>query len=149
MTLALDHLPRTARDLVDLIGLPATLRLVEAYRGQTLAIPKGKRLRGEAQIQEISERIGVVATKALCRHHGGTYLSVPSCAAAMRATRDARLQARFDELTKANHSARGAVTILVREFVLDGSTVWRVLKRPSGDAALATKASDENQMSLL
>lgn len=148
MSLSLNHLPRTARELVELIGLPATLRLVEAYRGQTLAIPKGKRLRGAAQIREISERIGAVATKALCRHHGGTYLSVPSCTAAMRATRDARLQARFDELTKANHSARHAVTVLVREFVLDGSTVWRVLKRPSGEAALAAKVADDRQAGL-
>ena len=50
MKLSLDHLPTSARDLIDLIGLPATLCLVEACRGQTLAIPKGKRLRGEARL---------------------------------------------------------------------------------------------------
>ncbi|MDD5176779.1 MAG: Mor transcription activator family protein [Sterolibacterium sp.] len=148
MKLSLDHLPATARELIDVMGLPATLRFIEAYRGQTLAIAKGKRLRGTAHLQEIAEKIGAVAAKALCRRYGGSYLSVPMCTAALRAMRDARLQARFDEITGGGNSARHAVSVLVREFTLDGSTVWRVLKRPSGDAALEAKAADDRQPAL-
>jgi len=149
LKLALDYLPATARDLVELMGLPAALRFIEAYRGQHLDIAKGKRLRGTAQLQEIAEKIGAVAAKALCRRYGGSCLSVPMCTAALRAMRDARLQARFDELTRSGgHGARSAVTVLVREFVLDSSTVWRVLKRPSGEAALAAKVADDCQAGL-
>ena len=130
-------LPASARELAEIIGLAATLRLVEAYAGQVLAIPNGRRQRGRQQIEALAEVVGQAAAEKLCRHLAGQrYLSVPKCQAALRAARDARLQARFDELTGAGrHSARAAVSLLVAEFGLVDSSVWRVLKRPTGDAA--------------
>lgn len=149
MTLSLAHLPRSARDLVELIGLPATLRLVEAYGGKTLDIAKGKRERGRAQHQEIAERIGALAAKKLAGRYGGAPFRVPSCKRAVLAARDAALQARFDELTGAGGtSARRAVPRLVDEFGIGDSAVWRALKRPAGAVAIAATVADEKQMGL-
>lgn len=148
MTLALSHLPASAREIASVIGLPAALRLIEAFGGQTLAIAKGKRLRGVARHQELAEKVGAVAAKSLCQRYGGTYLSVPKCLAATRAARDAQLQARFDALTAGGHTARAAVVLLVREFDLVDSSVWRVLKRPSGALAVTERTLDATQPGL-
>lgn len=137
IALSLDHLPGTARELVDLIGLPATLRLVDAYGGRTIQIAKGKRSRGAAQLQALAECVGKVAARAIAERYPGDFLSIPNCKRAVAALRDARLQARFDELT-AVHSARAAVALLTAEFGLVESSIWRALKRPSA----SLRASD-------
>lgn len=125
------RLTAKARELVDYIGLPATLRLVAEYGGQTLAIPKGTRPRGRALIAELSRAIGGDAANKLAASYGGEYLAVPICKPALTALRDAELQSRFDGMTSAagGLSARTAVNHLVKEFGITGSTVWRALKR--------------------
>lgn len=125
------RLTAKARELVDYIGLPATLRLVAEYGGQTLAIPKGTRERGRALIAELSRAIGDTAANKLAASYGGEYLAVPICKPALTALRDAELQSRFDAMTSAagGQSARTAVNHLVKEFGVTGSTVWRALKR--------------------
>ena len=149
MKLSLDHLPKTARDLVDLIGLPAALRFIEAYRGRTLQVAHGKRSRGMVQIQELAEKIGAVAAKKIVARYKGGPLAVPKCWRAMIATRDAALQGRFDELTASGaYSARRAVALLVGEFDLVESSIWRALKRPSGAAAVRAAVADTTQMGL-
>lgn len=124
-------LPASARDLADLIGLPMALRLVEACGGQVLAIAHGKRHKGRLRQQELAAVVGDAAAAKIVRRYGGAYLSIPKCMTALRHARDARLQARFDELTGGGLSARAAVSVLVREYDLVDSSVWRVLKRPS------------------
>ena len=137
--LPIDHLPPQARELVDLIGLPATMALVAAYRGQPLQVAKGSRVRGQRMIAQLAEKIGRVAANKIVQRYNGTVLRVPKCQAALRAIRDARLQARFDALTYAGVSARSAVIELIREFDIVESTVWRALKRPTSGIAVAEK----------
>lgn len=129
MKISLAHLPRTARDLVDLIGLPATLRLIEARAGQSLTIPKRKRKAGESLFQDLADIVGQEAAERLVGRYGGEYLTVPSCKRAAHAVRDAELQARFDALLAGGLSARAVANRLAGEFGLDVSTVWRVSKR--------------------
>jgi len=131
--LSLAHLPRTARDLVDLIGLPATLRLIEARAGQVLTIPKRKRARGEDLYEQLVELVGIEAAWRICQRYGGEYLTIPSCKRAAHAVRDAELQARFDTLLAAGQGARAVANQLAAEFGLDVSTVWRASKRAAAD----------------
>lgn len=146
--LSLAHLPPSARELIDVIGLQATLKLVEARGGRVLPIPKGKRRAGVAQLDELAEIVGLDAAKRLSRRYGGAPLSIPLCTSAVRAARDEALQARFDHLS-AKMSARAAVGQLVGEFgPISESTVWRILKRPAGGAAIAALVGDERQLSM-
>lgn len=133
MRLSLAHLPRTARDLVDLIGLPATLRLIEARSGQVLTIPKRKRASGEDLYEQIVELVGPEAAGKICQRYGGEYLTIPSCKRAMLAVRDAELQARFDTLLAEGQGARAVANQLAAEFGLDVSTVWRASKRAAAE----------------
>jgi len=148
MKLALDYLPRTARDLVELIGIRATLDLVKHYGGRQMQIAKGKRAKGAVQHQELAERIGAVAVRKLSERYGADVLTVPLCTRALLAARDAELQARFDELTGGGRSARAAVAIIVGEARIHETTVWRALKRDTGDAAIAKAAATSNQLDM-
>lgn len=124
------HLPAKARELIDMIGLPATLRLIDEYGGQTFQVAKGRRAKGVAQLEELAAVIGPEAAKKLSHTYGGEYLSVPSCKRALLPSRDADLQARFDAMTSTGGlSARSAVNQLAKEFRITAATVWRALKR--------------------
>ncbi|MFA6312331.1 MAG: Mor transcription activator family protein [Sterolibacterium sp.] len=126
------HLPPKARELIDTIGLPATLRLIDEYGGQTFQVPKGKRAKGVAKLEELAAVIGPKAAKILSHTYGGEYLAVPSCKRALLPRRDADLQARFDAMTSTGGlSARTAVNQLAKEFGLNATTVWQALKRPT------------------
>lgn len=133
--LSLAHLPRTARDLVDLIGLPAALALIEARGGQVLTIPKRKRKAGEELFADLLDLVGQDAAEKIVGRYGGEYLTVPSCRRAAHAVRDAELQARFDVLLKEGKGARAIANQIAGEFRLDVSTVWRISKRAAADTA--------------
>lgn len=133
MRLSMEHLPRTARDLVELIGPAATWRLVEARAGQMLLIPKCKRARGLARLQDLADIVGMIAAKKIAHCYGGEYLTVPSCKRAIQAVRDAELQARFDALLKAGMGSRRVANQLAGEFGMDATTVYRVSKRRAAD----------------
>jgi len=149
--LAPAYLPRTARELAEVIGLPATLALVEAWGGQPVQIAKGKRARGRDQIDALAAIIGAHRARLVVARWGGEVVTIPLCAAAVRAARDADLQDRFDILTgEDGYSARAAVRRLVREYrPVHESTVWRILKRPAGAAALAAAVEDDEQQAML
>lgn len=148
MTLDLSLLPPTARDLADLIGLPATLRLVEGWGGRAVQIARGKRAKGKAQLDELAAIVGRLEANKLAQRYGGGVLTIPLCADALRGARDGALQSRFDALTTtAGHSARQAVALLVGEFGIHESTVWRALKRPTM-ATEQVAVRDDRQMGL-
>jgi len=57
------------------------------------------------------------------------------------------LAALTDPLTKSGQNARPAVAVLVDKFgPIDESTVWEILKRPSG--SFPTKAVNDQQQAL-
>lgn len=147
MKLSLAHLPRTARDLVDLIGLPATLHLIELRGGQALTIPKRKRAAGHALFEALTDLVGAAAAEKLCQRYGGEYLTVPNCKRAAKAVGDAELQERFDALLAEGMGARAVANRLAGEFRLDVSTVWRISKRAAADTG-NPEAVVETQMGL-
>ena len=111
-----DDLPASARDLASLIGLPATLRLVEGWGGtMRLYVPKAM-----AQDHELARALGLEAARALSGVYGGDYVpSIPRCADALRQARDRALLRR---------RAEGASpAALAQEFGLTERHVWRLL----------------------
>ena len=115
-TASLDDLPASARDLAGLIGLPATLRLVEGWGGtMRLYVPKAM-----PQDHELARALGLDAARALSGVYGGDYVpSIPRCADALRQARDRALLRR---------RAEGASpATLAQEFGLTERHVWRLL----------------------
>lgn len=148
MNLSIDHLPASARALVEVIGLPATLRLIEHYGGQVFQVPKGKRRRGNAVLADLAERIGDVAAKKLSATFGGEYKAIPLCYRAVLAVRDAELQARYDALLEAGLSSRAICNKLAKEFGCTHSTVQRASKRAAATADGAHAGAGLRQIDL-
>ncbi len=65
-----NHLPRTARELADCIGLSDTLEIMRVYGGQSLRIP-----RKPSQKLALAKVISRDGLEKLCRNYGGEYIS--------------------------------------------------------------------------
>lgn len=124
----LADLPESARNLVRLIGLAKTLRLVDHLGGTTFPVAKGLTRMGQARYELLAEVIGVDAADILTAEYGGEPLYIPNCKDALRRVRDRAIHSRFDALVKDGYSANGAVAELAREHKLSDRRIWEILK---------------------
>lgn len=124
------RLPRAVRGLVRLIGLPATLKLVEDFGGLTLRLPVGAREVGQALLEDLARRIGPEASRILARHYAATPLYVPNCKPALLRARDASLLADRQRLVGEGLSERQIVQCLAIRYRLSERHVWTILKKP-------------------
>lgn len=138
----LSHLPLGAQKLIALIGLPLTLRLVDAHGGCTLNM-----YNSDNSMDRMAEVVGHDAAAKLLKFYGNAPFTVPLCHSALKAMRNATILAEFDRLTmKEKLSARQAVTSITRLFTpyMHERTIWRILKT-TGEV----KPVDERQLSLI
>lgn len=90
-TIDIDLLPPILQDLVELIGLHATMQLVHAYGGVRLYVPK---LALESD-HTLIRLIGNDAAKKLQAMYGGEpHFDIPKAERALRAVRDADIRNR-------------------------------------------------------
>lgn len=121
-------LPEMAQLIAELIGLPAALRLIDAWGGTTFPVSKNKRRGGQIRFDALAEVVGVDAAGILTRHFGGEVLAIPRCTTALREVRDRTLRAEFDALTR-DLPAIHAVSQLARRYQMTERWVWVVLKQ--------------------
>ncbi|MCL2297777.1 MAG: hypothetical protein FWC38_00490 [Proteobacteria bacterium] len=88
-----DLLPKTIREMVGVIGLPATTAFVRAFGGKLIHIPKGHRAASAASLAEI---VGEEEAMKLIRHYGDTTLAVPFCRGAVVAARNVEIVKAYD-----------------------------------------------------
>lgn len=108
-----DYLPTSVRELIEVIGVPAALSLVDAYGGTRLWVPERYDLS-----HPLVNHIGPVAMQALIGRYALDHLMIPRCAVALRASRDAALRARY-------HAGETART-LAREYSLTETRVYQI-----------------------
>jgi len=123
MKLAIDLLPDGLRDIVGLIGLPATLRLVEAYGGTTIWPAKT----GDKGAH-LAEVLGAEAANALTAHYREP-IYIPMALAALRAVAHDAIRAEGDALERQGWSARAAVAHLARKYRHSDRYIWAIRKR--------------------
>ncbi len=79
-------LPRTVRDIAEIIGLQATLKLVEHYQGVPMWVPVNY------DPEHILVRlVGHEAALKLIEQYGGEKPEIPRCTDAIRAVRNAKI----------------------------------------------------------
>ncbi len=137
MKLAVDLLPPTMQLVVQLIGLPATLKLVEEYGGTTLWPA-----RTGANAAHLAEVIGETAARALVTHFKDP-IYIALCRAALMAIEHDAIRAEGDALEAAGASAREAVAALARKFRHSDSYIWRLRKRVSHGGAVVDTAQGQ------
>ena len=115
-----ESLPGTARELISVMGLDATIDLVKAFGGDDLKIPEV--INGTSRMWAILvETVGATAATKLVEGFGGTVCYVPLCQAALRDRRHRDIQRRYD--------AGEQFDALRRELNCSRSQLYRVLKK--------------------
>lgn len=108
-------LPPSIQEIVRLVGFGKAMALVREFGGQEMPIPRTERGAAWAALVElIGEPATRTLTAAIPSGHEKIYIAL--CYRAMKADRNRRMIARYDELLAAGHSGRGAVSVIVREF---------------------------------
>lgn len=146
MKLVLDRLPAKAREYAELIGLEATLMLVQRRGGQILWPAKG----GD-EFAALAADIGEVAAGILARHYR-EYINIPMCTQAVRAAMREFVRQEFDRLTlEEGMSARKAVRAMAGKppHGYAERTIWDILSRAEeGAVADVAPARNTNQIDL-
>lgn len=106
-------LPESIRDLTDIIGISAALRIVEERGGIRLYVPK------IVQINHwLADLIGTEALAALVEIYAGEEIEIPRCAAALKAMKDQEIA-----------SAEGSVTEIARRYGYTERGVRKIRRR--------------------
>ena len=138
----MDNLPRSVRDLIDLIGFTPAIALVNVYSGKILKVPTGAREDGQTR----SRLIGIMGLEAADKFiaiYGGERLQVARCVKAMRAERNLRIINAYDEGV--------SVPSLAGEHLLTERQIRTILKRVPGDSVIGLNrmpAMDDRQLGL-
>lgn len=134
------NLPRSVRDMIDVIGVTASLALVKAQGGLVFKVPMGKKEDGVARLRLV-EIMGAAAADQFIAHYAGERLPIARCAQALRDERDRKIIE--------DYSAGTSVANLALREQMTERAVREILKRVPG-AALAGGGprGDDNQMPL-
>jgi hypothetical protein len=90
---AADYMPPSLKDLVTLIGFPATLKLVERYGGLPLYVPREEHLNAD---HGIVATIGADLARKLSRDRGTETLEIPRAAGYLRWVRDQVMRRQYE-----------------------------------------------------
>lgn len=121
-------LPESARLLVQLIGLPLTVKLINSWGGTTFPVSKNQTRLGQIRFEALAEVVGTDAATILTRHFGGETFAIPRCHAAMLEVRNRDIRREFDRITR-EHSAIHAAATLARQHGLTDRTIWEILSK--------------------
>jgi hypothetical protein len=139
----IEHLPKSAQNLIALIGLPATLRLVDTHGGSTVYL-----YNSSTSMERMMATVGLDNAMVLLKFYDNSPFTVPMCMLALKAVRNAEIIAEFDRLTlQEKLSGRASVALITRMFTphIHERTIWRILKTVPG----APPPANERQLSLI
>lgn len=126
--------PKSARDLIRLIGLDAASLLVTAWGGQVFRVPAvqgGAKEAGEKAYQKLVEIIGEEAAHAIVKEYRGTLLSVPNLTIALHAYVQDTVRNEFDVMvTLGGLSSTEAVFELGIKHRMAGKTIEKIVNTP-------------------
>lgn len=97
----LDELPEGLREIAELVGLDAALKLTAAHGGVRIFIP----LKCPPE-HAIAATVGDYVAARLSNAYGGTYLYVPGVSSILRRRRDAAIVQAYDKGKSATFLAR-------------------------------------------
>ncbi len=116
-TIAEEHLPESIQEMVDVIGLPAALCIVEKRGGIRLCVPKYVN-----DNHWLVKTIGMKAFKKLVEYYNGEEIDIPRCLQAMNALKELEI---YNRATKNGDS--GAT--LAREYGYTERGIRKVKRR--------------------
>lgn len=136
-----DLLPESVKQIAELIGYPATARLLETFGGCTLPVSKGLWLRDITRLKLLQQAVGEETAALFVKVFGGEVLYLPRCVSALRVLRNRRFFEEFEELRKQGSSSLIAMTMLCPKYGFSDRFAWDVLAE--------IKAVQDNQQNSL
>jgi len=122
-------LPNAIQQILDSIGVVATLQLVKVFGGGTFRVPLRRSQAGEVQFQSLAREIGDEAAMKMVDLYGNRELYIALCDEALRELRNRQIRADFDRLTqKEGHGAMRAVAALAPLYRKSDRMIWMILK---------------------
>lgn len=129
MEIDIDQLPHSAAEIVEVVGVEAALRLVEAWGGIRLYVPQHM-----PEDHLLVSTLGRAEADQLADRYGGETVHIPRCLHALRAVRNGRIRAeRHDGASPA---------LLALRYGLTERQVYAIL-------AAGDEPADDRQQSLL
>lgn len=122
-SLDISLLPAAVQAIARLIGLPATLQLVENFGGLPCA-------HGQQMLADLARRIGPEAAQILARHYAVTPLYVPNCKPVLLRARDAALLKDRQQLAREGLTERRIVQCLALRYHITERHIWTIFKKP-------------------
>ncbi|NVK42133.1 MAG: hypothetical protein HWE39_12905 [Oceanospirillaceae bacterium] len=116
MELSIFHLPESIQEMVEVIGLNATLLIVEERGGIRLCVPT--RVKDENWLTKL---IGKEAMIKLVEYYCGEEIDIPRCASSIKAAQDQKI---FEKLKAGVSQAK-----LAREFGYTERGIRKLKKR--------------------
>ncbi len=113
---AADVLPPKLAELVDALGFPATLKLVERWGGVRLYVPLEQNLTDEHELVQV---LGLAAARKLAAAHK-EWLEVPRAAAYLRQVRD--------RIIRESYGGKSA-SRLARQFGMTRRNIFYIVAR--------------------
>lgn len=121
------HLPKTAIELVRVLGWQGAASLICRLGGRKFPVPKaaGNNPDGSRRYAQLVDAVGEAGAACLVAEHGGQVVTIPSCASALEReaflARDRAICARYNE--------GATIENLVCEFGLSGRRISQLLKK--------------------
>lgn len=120
-------LPEPVQRIAELIGFPATARLLQTLGGTTFPIGKGLRVLGAQRVRMLKNAIGEDNARILMHHFGGEVLYLSRCDSALRALRNQSFICEYESLRKQGVSSLLAMTELCPKYGFSDRFAWGLL----------------------
>lgn len=121
-------LPDSIAEVAEVLGMPATLMLVEKLGGTSLHVPQGANRRGLKRLNQVAAQIGQDNANKLAEFCCGEPLYIPRCDVALRRIRDLTICDKFEQGVRAGKTANEVVVQLALEYRLTDRWIWKILK---------------------
>ncbi|GKW40715.1 hypothetical protein PEC301879_05740 [Pectobacterium carotovorum subsp. carotovorum] len=121
-------LPEVVLQIAELIGFPATARLLEKFGGTTFPIGKGLRALGAHRAELLRETVGVDNAALLVKKFGGEVLYLPRCDRALRELRNQRFLSEFAALRESGTSGNMAMMQLCPVYGFSDRFAWELVR---------------------
>jgi len=114
-----ERLPNSLKEMVDIIGLEAVEKLVLAYGGTRLTVPKTMH-----EGHRLAKLLGLEFAQRLSENYALERFDVPTANVATKAIRNRRIR-------ELNRRDKVSVRLLARQFDLSERQVWSILAEGS------------------
>ncbi len=121
-------LPQSVQEIITVIGVDDTAKLVELIGGISVEFPATAGVMPPA-LRLCRDDIDEITLERLCYHYAGERLYIPRCEAALRHLKKAQFINELAALVEDGESLSAAIRRLCPKYQISDRTAWELLKQ--------------------